>query len=82
MAADASETVATRLIARIDGACEPLRHFPLSGPARDWLAPGLRVTFEGRYAIYYAHDERTLTIVRVLHGIRDVATVAQRGGFG
>lgn len=81
MAAEASETVATRFIGRIEAACAPLCRFPRSGPARDRLAPGLRVTFEGRYAIYYTHDERNLVIVRMLHGARDVAALAERGGL-
>ena len=48
-------------------ACEPLCHFPFAAPARDNLAPGLRVGFSGSYAIYYMHDEHDLTLVRVLH---------------
>ena len=45
LALEASEDVATRFIGAIEKAFEPLRLFPLSGPARDQLAPGLRVTF-------------------------------------
>ena len=45
------------------------------------LAMGLRVTFEGRYAIYYTHDEVALTVVRVLHGARDLAALVDRGTF-
>ena len=62
-------------------ACERLCHFPLAAPARDNLAPGLRVGFAGSYAIYYLHDERDLTLVRVLHGARDAAALAEHGGF-
>lgn len=42
---------------------------------------GLRVTFEGRYAIYYTHDEVALTVVRVLHGARDLAALVNGGTF-
>lgn len=77
----ASEAVATGLIQRIESACLPLRSFPKLGPGRDRLAPNLRVTFEGRYAIYYTHDEHDIIVVRVLHGARDVENIARDGGF-
>jgi toxin ParE1/3/4 len=31
--------------------------------------------------IYYRPDERELIIVRVLHGARDAAALAEHGGF-
>ena len=61
--------------------CEPLCHFPLAGPSRDHLAAGLRVGFTGSYAIYYLHDEQNLTLIRVLHGARDAAAMAEQGAF-
>jgi toxin ParE1/3/4 len=54
---------------------------PLSGNARDQLAPDLRVTFHGRYAIYYTPRKSELVIVRVIHSARDVAALAEHGGF-
>jgi toxin ParE1/3/4 len=45
-----------------------VRHFPLAAPARDQLAPGLRVTFHRPYAIYYRPLEDAVVIIRVLHG--------------
>jgi len=69
------------MIGRIEGACRTACQFPESGPARVALAMGLRVTFEGRYAIYYTHDEVALTVVRVLHGARDLAALVDRGTF-
>jgi len=41
----------------------------------------LRVGFSGNYAIYYRHNEHELVIVRVLHGARDAAALAEHGGF-
>lgn len=61
--------------------CEPLRHFPLAAAARENLAAGLRVSFSGNYALYYLHDEQELVIVRVLHGARDAAALAEHGSF-
>jgi ParE toxin of type II toxin-antitoxin system, parDE len=53
----------------------------LSGTPRPHLAYDLRVIFYEKYAIYYlpSHDE--IVIVRVLHGSRDIATIADEGGF-
>ena len=59
-----------------------MRQFPLSGPAREQLAPGLRVTFRSPYAIYYLPQPDAVVIVRIIHGARDIAAIAERGGFG
>jgi toxin ParE1/3/4 len=58
-----------------------VRSFPLAFPARDALAPGLRVTFHRNYAIYYQPRPTEIVIIRVLHGARDVAAIARRGGL-
>jgi len=47
------------------------------GPRRDELSPGLRIHFHGKYAIYYRHTEREVTIVRVLHGSRDARALLE-----
>jgi toxin ParE1/3/4 len=41
----------------------------------------LRVTFHRPYAIYYKPLSDAVVIVRVIHGARDVAALAERGGF-
>jgi toxin ParE1/3/4 len=68
-------------VAAIEAAFEPVRYFPLAAPARDQLAPGLRVTFHARYAIYYRPLADAVVIIRVLHGARDVGALAERGRF-
>jgi plasmid stabilization system protein ParE len=40
---------------------------------------GLR--FIGRYAVYYKPFSDALVIVRIIHGARDIAAIAERGGF-
>ena len=45
------------------------------------FAPNLRVTFHSSYAIYYTPTDDELVVIRVLHGARDVAALAQRGAF-
>jgi toxin ParE1/3/4 len=81
LATEASEAVATRFVRAIEATFEPLRHFPLLGPARDQFAPGLRVTFHRPYAVYYLARPEAIVIVRVIHGARDIAAIAERGGF-
>ena len=78
---EASEAIATRFIQSIEATFEPLRHFPLSGPARTQLAPGLRVAFQNPYAIYYLPQPDAVVIVRVIHGARDITAIAEHGGF-
>jgi toxin ParE1/3/4 len=51
------------------------------GPSREQLGVGLRVTFHHPHAIYYQLSKRELIIVRVLHGARDAAAIAEQGGF-
>ncbi|NUB12940.1 type II toxin-antitoxin system RelE/ParE family toxin [Azospirillum brasilense] len=81
LASEASEAVATAFIQRIEAAFAPVCAFPLSGAVRDALAPGLRVVFHGDYALYYQPLADAVVIVRVLHGARDAASLADRGGF-
>lgn len=45
---------------------------PASFPARDDLAPGLRVARHGRYLIFFVLDARQIAIVRILHSARDL----------
>jgi toxin ParE1/3/4 len=54
---------------------------PRLGASRDQLAPGLRVIFHGRYAIYYAPRDEELVIVRVIHGAREITALSGQGGF-
>ncbi len=82
MAIEASEAIATRFVTAIEATFEPLREFPLSGPARHELAAGLRVTFHRAYAVYYLARSDAIVIVRVIHGARDIAAIAEQGGLG
>jgi plasmid stabilization system protein ParE len=56
-------------------------HFPFSGAPRAHLSQDLRVVFYEQYAIYYLTRPDEIIIVRVLHGSRDIATIADEGGF-
>jgi len=58
-----------------------LQAFPLSGVAREQFGAGLRAVFHGGYVIYYIPQPDAVVVVRVLHGARDAAAIAKRGGF-
>ncbi|WP_406566027.1 type II toxin-antitoxin system RelE/ParE family toxin [Acidisoma silvae] len=81
MASEASEVIATDFVREIGKAFERLRYFPLAGPERPQLAASLRVGFYASYAFYYRPLADTVVIIRVLHGARDAAALAERGGF-
>jgi toxin ParE1/3/4 len=52
----------------------------LSCPHREHLATGLGVAFLGNYVVYQS-NEADVVIVRLLHGARDLAAIAGKGGF-
>nr|WP_242612047.1 type II toxin-antitoxin system RelE/ParE family toxin [Achromobacter xylosoxidans] len=81
MAEEASDTIATRFVGKLYATCEGLLAFPLAHPERRQLGPNLRVVFHGAYAIYYQPEADTVTIIRVLHGARDLGMIADQGGF-
>ena len=56
------------------------RH-PGIGAPREQFAEGLRVGFLSPYAIYYVAKGSELAVIRVLHGARDTAALAEGGGF-
>ncbi|SHL27557.1 toxin ParE1/3/4 [Roseibium suaedae] len=46
---------------------------PESFPARNNLATGLRCARHGKYLIFFLHTDEEVRIVRILHGLRDLA---------
>ena len=78
---EASQASASQFLGALEVACRVLLHAPLIGAKREVFATGMRVTFHGQYAIYYRPGKDEIIVVRVLHGARDVAALAERGGF-
>lgn len=73
IAAEAGPARALAYIGRIETACRRLEMFPERGQSRDDLRPGLRVIgFERRAVIALHVDTERVTILRILHGGRDV----------
>jgi toxin ParE1/3/4 len=81
IASEASEATATRFLSSITIRFDDLLTLPSLGVPRPQLARGLRVFFQGNYAVYYVLRADEIVIVRVLHGSRDTAAIADQAGF-
>ena len=79
MAEQRGTAAASAFVRKIQSRFEPLLVHPELGPRRDDLAPGLRVHFHQKYALYYRHTDREVIIVRVLHGSRDARALLGEG---
>jgi toxin ParE1/3/4 len=73
--------VATRFLSRLEYRIRRVSTLPFSGAPRPQLAPDLRVIFHQKYAVYYLPYPGEIVVVRVLHGSRDVSSIAGEGGF-
>ena len=72
----AGRDLALAYVERIEHTCVGLADFPYRGAPRDDIRPGLRVIgIERRTLIAYIADASDVTILRVLHGGRDVAAL-------
>jgi toxin ParE1/3/4 len=66
---------ATAFVMQIEDKFTPLLEFPGIGTNRDELAPGLRALPYKTHVIYYTFTDDDVTIVRVVHGARDVCAL-------
>ncbi len=69
-----SHRPAEKWIQRLMGECAAIAASPGIGVRRDSLGPGLQSVSFGAYSVFYVFDaEKNVTsIVRVLHGARDI----------
>ncbi len=70
--AEDSPKAASAFVQQIEAKFAPLLEFPGMGAPRDQIVPGLRAAPYKNYVIYYMFDDVALTIIRVVHGARDV----------
>jgi toxin ParE1/3/4 len=70
-----SPDIADRVIDRIEQRCRILRDYPEAGPARPDIDPTARVLVIESWLIIYRILERTVEIVRVVDGARDLSRV-------
>ena len=81
LALETTESFASGFLKRLEARYDQIRMFPFSGAPRPHLATGLRVLFHEKYGIYYFSNEQEIIIARILHGSRDLAAIADDGGF-
>ena len=82
LTAEASESTARRVVAEMLEGFESILTFPHSAAPRDRIRPGLRVVLRHNQAMYYKVEGDLVVVIRVLHSARDVAAIAEAGGFG
>ena len=68
---------ADRHLRRLEEAITSLAHFPLIGPARDDIRPGMRSILRAPFLIFYSVDEdhRSVRIIRVVDARRDLVAL-------
>lgn len=66
---------AAQYILRLDTYLHKIARIGRTGVPRDWLSPGLRAHIFGAYAIYFRVTGNDLTVVRTIHGARDIDTI-------
>jgi plasmid stabilization system protein ParE len=70
---------ADRLLLRFCDLFLMLANYPYSGQARDDLRSGLRTFSAENYVILFYPEKRGVEIVGVLHGMRDIEGLFERG---
>lgn len=70
-----SRANARRFIGQLIEQCQRIGTTPMAYPARDDLAPGLRMATLGRYVIFFRVVEGAVRIERVLHGARNLPLI-------
>ena len=73
--ADDSLVAADRWVDRLDEQFRLLAAQPMTGRAREELAPGVRSFPFGRYVVFYMPLNDGIDVVRVLQGARDIDAV-------
>ena len=68
-------------LARLEARLQQAARFPLSGSPRFHLGDQLRALFFESYILYYLPSAEEIIVVRVLHGARDMRSIAEEGGF-
>jgi toxin ParE1/3/4 len=63
---------ADRLIDRLYEKFRTASMHPLTGEARNDLAPGLRIFSVGNYIVVFREIPQGIEVVRVMHGARDL----------
>jgi toxin ParE1/3/4 len=72
---DQSDGTARRFVSELDSTCRLLAAQPGIGRPRDDLAPGVRSRVVGHHVLFYRATDDGLTVLRIIHGSRDIPAV-------
>jgi len=70
---------AYRWLQSLNAELDTLLRFPGLGRPREELRPNLRSLPFGNYMIYYAPTDDGITLIRVVHGARDIDQLLEDG---
>ena len=70
-----SFTSADRLLGKIEERLDQIAEFPEMGRARPELKQNLRSLAVGKYVIFYTLRSKSIEVVRVIRGERDISAV-------
>jgi toxin ParE1/3/4 len=73
-----SEAEADEMIDELNAKFRLLRRFPYLGRRRDDLRAGYRSVVERGYVVLYRIVRRSIQIMRVIHGKRDIPTLLRQ----
>jgi plasmid stabilization system protein ParE len=69
---EAGQPVAAKYASALDAAYDRFASFPRIGPRRPALGAHARIWVVRPYVIVYDHIDDSVTVLRVLHGRRDI----------
>lgn len=72
LTANAGRSIAAKYAEAFDAAYDRLAAFPRIGPTRQALGPSARIWVVPPYVMAYDYADDIVTILRVLHGKRDI----------
>lgn len=70
-----SPVAAERFVTAILAGLYDLAELGLTGAPRDWIRPGLRLHVHGKYCAYFRYDADSITVIRIVHGARDIDAI-------
>jgi toxin ParE1/3/4 len=66
---------AVSFVRELERECRRVAKRPAAFPARDDLAPGIRMAVHGSYLIFFRVTEKTVRVERVIHGARNLSNI-------
>jgi toxin ParE1/3/4 len=64
---------AASFVRELQQVCRRIAKFPAAFPARDDLAPGIRMAIHGNYLILFSSPGKDVRVERILHGTRNLS---------